>query len=156
MNEKIIQENNKGITKKDLRGEFQRVLVELETYRRQLDAIIKQIQVFEISMSELNSSIEALNSLEKENKPGKEILVSIGSGSYIKAELKDTEKALIGVGAGVFIDKKIKEAKKTLEGRKENLTKVIEDLQKRAVEFRNRIAELNPMAERMAQELRTE
>jgi prefoldin alpha subunit len=144
----VTKENQRNVQE-----ELQKILLELENSRRQIDAINKQMEVLELTLSELNSTQEVSNYL-KENKPGKEILVPIGSGSYIKAKLKDTEKVLIGVGAGISIERSVEEAERILAERKKNLSKAIENLHNKTVELNNRISQLTPTAERLVQKLR--
>jgi len=49
---------------------------------------------------------------------GNEMLVPIGSGSFIHAKLASKEKVVLNVGAGVNIEKKPSEAKESLKIRK--------------------------------------
>lgn len=139
----------------DKRQELQRVLVELETYRRQMESLRGETQLLDSTMAELGSSLTALDAL-KENKAGTEILVSIGSGSFIRAELKDAEKVIVGAGAGVSIEKSVDEAKEILKKRGEEITKAMDKLQKGAVELNNRLIRLNEEYERLTREIQAE
>ncbi|MEA3255220.1 MAG: prefoldin subunit alpha [Candidatus Altiarchaeota archaeon] len=136
----------------DKRQELQRVLVELETYKKQMESLRNEIQLLGSTMEELGSSLTALDAL-KENKAGTEILVSIGSGSFIRAELKDTGKVIVGAGAGVSIEKDVDEAKEILKKRGEEITKTMEKLQTGAVELNNRLVNLNEEYDRLAREI---
>jgi prefoldin alpha subunit len=136
----------------DKRQELQRVLVELETYKRQMESLREEIQLLDSTMAELGSSLTALDAL-KENKEGTEILVSIGSGSFIRAELKDIGKVIVGAGAGVSIEKGVDEAKEILKKRGDKITGTMEKLQKGAVELNNRLVNLNEEYERLAREI---
>ena len=136
----------------DKRQELQRVLVELETYKRQMESLRNEIQLLGSTMEELGSSLTALDAL-KENKAGTEILVSIGSGSFIRAELKDAGKVIVGAGAGVSIEKEVDEAKEILKKRGEEITKTMEKLQEGAVELNNMLIKLNEEYERLAREI---
>lgn len=136
----------------DKRQELQRVLMELEAYKRQMESLREEIQLLDSTMAELGSSLAALDAL-KENKAGTEILVSIGSGSFIRAELKDTGKVIVGAGAGVSIEKGVEEAKEILKKRGDEITGAMEKLQKGAVELNNRLVNLNEEYERLAREI---
>jgi len=140
---------------KDKRQELQRILMELETYRRQMDSLRNEIQLLDSTMAELRSSLTALDAL-KENKAGTEILVSIGSGSFIRAELKDVERVIVGVGAGISIEKNVDEGRKILEARSEEITKTMEKLQKSVVEINDRLVKLNDEYQRLMREIQAE
>ncbi len=139
--------------KENPQEELQKILIELENYKRQLEILEKEDHLMDSTLLELNSTQRALEAVKK-NKPGKEILVPLGSGSYIKGELKDTEKVLIGVGAGVSIEKTVEEAGKTLQEREKTLTKSREELQKKATELNDKILELNSQAEELIRKSR--
>ena len=64
----------------------------------------------------------------KDEPAGKETLVPVGFGSFVKATLTETDKVVVGIGAGVSIEKKIDEAKEFLEKKKEELNKYLEQL----------------------------
>lgn len=49
---------------------------------------------------------------------GNEMLVPIGSGSFIHAKLASKEKVVLNVGAGITIEKTPAEAKESLKARK--------------------------------------
>lgn len=89
---------------KDQREELQALMMEAEQYKRQMDSINRQMQILETTIEDLRGSMNALSALE-ENKAGTEILVSIGSGSFIRAKLLETEKVIVGVGSLAFIGK---------------------------------------------------
>jgi len=122
----------------DLREELQRVMVEAESYKRQLETLSSQRTLLEEAGMEMGQSIEAIGQLSKA-KVGDELLVPLGSGSYVKAELKENERIVLGIGAGVSMEESLDEAKKVLTDR---ITKITEDSRKLA-ELSNSIAEKN-------------
>jgi len=83
------------------------------TYKRQMDSIRGQMQILETTMEELRGSLNALSALE-EKQGGTEILVSIGSGSFIRAKLLETEKVIVGVGSALSLEKSVPEARSSL------------------------------------------
>ena len=139
----------------DKQQELKRILVEMENYRRRLEAISGQSKLVEGSIQELNSTINALNSL-KESNPGTEILVPLGSDSFIRAELKDTERVITGIGGGVSVENRIEDAKKFLEKRREKMNRDMEKLQKTATETNRRLVELNSRYETLIREIQKE
>jgi prefoldin alpha subunit len=101
---------------KDGREELQALMMEAEQYKRQMESINRQMQILETTIEELRGSMNALSALE-ENKAGTEILVSLGSGSFIRAKLMETEKVIVGVGSALSLEKTIPEARKFFEDR---------------------------------------
>lgn len=134
--------------------DLQTIFVQLETYRKQVESINKQLQLLDSAVMESRSTTASLDSLKK-NKVGAELFVNIGSNSFIRATLKDNKKVLIGVGGDVSLEKPISEAKEILGQRAAEFTKAMEKMQKSSMELNAVIAELNKKAEQLVQELKT-
>ena len=127
---------------KDGREELQALMMEAEQYKRQMDSIRGQMQILETTMEELRGSLNALSALE-ENKAGTEILVSIGSGSFIRAKLLETEKVIVGVGSALSLEKSVPEARKFFEDRIKQAGEAQEKMRKAAVETTEAIQALD-------------
>jgi len=135
--------------KKELQGLY----IGAENYKRQLESISAQIQVLEAAINETESAIRVLDSLREAN-PGDEILVPIGSGSFIQGEIKDRENVIIGIGAGISVEKKVSEAKKILEERKKDMKDAMEKLRNGATEANRKLMEINSKSEGIIREIR--
>jgi prefoldin alpha subunit len=129
--------------------QLRRLLMQLETGRRQLEQLGKQAQMIEAAVAELNSAREALTAL-KDQKVGDELLVQVGSGAFIRVALKDTEKVLVGIGAGMSAEKKVPDAIQTFETRTKQLAESMASTQKMIGELSMKVAELNSQAETLA------
>lgn len=125
---------------------MQEMVAQIESHRKQLDILNQQIQLIENGMMEIRSTLAALEAIEK-NKVGAELIVPIGSGSFIRANLADNKKVLVGVGADISIEKTTDGAKALLDNRAKGLTKTLEGLQKSAVELTSKITGLNEAAQ---------
>lgn len=90
---------------KDLR---QAMLV-LESYKNQLDALGRQINLLQTSLEESVRAMETLKSF-KEAKEGDEILVPIGASIFVTAKVTDCKNAVVGIGSKVSVDKELGEA----------------------------------------------
>jgi len=132
--------------------ELRDIVAQLEAHKRQLDALSRQAQLIDSAILEIQTTISSLNYL-KESKVGTEILVSIGSDSFIRTKLENTEKVLIGVGANITVEKKVDDAIETLKSRGEDLSKTLEKLQKTALDVNTRVSSLNSIAEKLLAEL---
>jgi len=136
----------------DRRDELQKLYFEAEHYRRHLESISGQMQLIEAARNELETAVKALDSLE-EAKAGDEILVPIGSGSFIKGEIKDTENMIIGIGTEISVEKGVNEAKKILDRRKKDMLDALEKLRKNAMEMNEKLMQLNSESEKLVREI---
>jgi len=97
----------------------------------------------------------ALEGLEKE-KENSELLVPIGSNSYIKAKLENPDKVIVGMGAGVSVEKTLQEAKEIVKNRQKNLEKTRTSLQQQLSQAAERISEDREKFESLMAGLREE
>ncbi len=98
-----------------------------QVYQYQAEAIAQQINMVKMTIKDVETALVTITAL-KDESPGKETLVPIGFGSFVKAALSNTDKVVVGVGAGVSVEKKVDDAKAFLEKRKDELTKYNEQL----------------------------
>ena len=73
----------------------------------------------------LSETQTAKQTLEGTKESGKnvEMLIPIGSGSFVKAKLEDTQHVIIGVGAGVCIEKTVADSIRDLNMRASDMDK---------------------------------
>ena len=108
--------------------ELRRLSVELRFLEQTAEAIQSRINMVNAVITDLTYAGIALEGLEKE-KENSELLVPIGSNSYIKAKLENPDKIIVGMGAGVSVEKTLQEAKEIVKNRQENLEKTRVSLQ---------------------------
>jgi prefoldin alpha subunit len=128
--------------------QVRRMLVQIETGKKQMEQLGKQAQMVESAIIETQATIEALNSLSQQ-KPGTEMMVQVGSGAFIRVTIKDVDNILVGIGAGMSVEKKLPEAVETLEARKTQLSASFSSVQRTMGELGIKLAELNSTAEQM-------
>ena len=120
--------------------EIRRLLAAYQQYQAQADGIMRQLSLTQLTAEGLERASTAVDALDKA-EVGQEILVPIGSGSFIHASLASKEKVVLNVGAGVHIEKNAAEAKEILKVRKaevqegsrklnEVLSKIDQEMQK--------------------------
>jgi prefoldin alpha subunit len=120
--------------------EIRQLLAAYQQYQAQAEAIVRQIGLTQVTLEGLDRALSAVEAIEKAEE-GQEMLVSIGSGSFIHAKLASKERVVLNVGAGVSIEKTPAEAMETLKVRKaeviegskklnEVLAKVDQEMQK--------------------------
>lgn len=100
--------------------EIRRLLAAYEQYQAQADEISHQLGLTQIAAQGLERALGAVEALE-EAEVGQEILVPIGSGSFIHGNLASRENVVLNVGGGVSIEKSPAEAKEILKLRKDEV-----------------------------------
>ena len=132
--------------------ELQSILVQLEMYKKGIDDLTRETRLLDLTINETQSAISALNVL-KETKVGSEVLLPIGSNTFMRAELKDNKTVIMGVGADVLVEKEAVNAIEDLKAKIEELNKTKIELQKNVAEIETNAIQLNQMAENMAMEI---
>ncbi len=97
--------------------EIRRLLAAYEQYQAQADGISHQLSLTQIAAQGLERALGAVEALEVA-EVDQEILVPIGSGSFIHGKLASKENVILNVGGGVSIEKSPAEAKEILKQRK--------------------------------------
>jgi prefoldin alpha subunit len=122
-------------------------LVELRMIDQEIKEIQQQMEALEAQNNEIAAVQQAIDEIKNENK-GKEILVPIAGGIFIKALLDDTSKLILNVGAGTTVEKTPEEAKNLLEQQRNeiasievNMTQRLHELVDRAVQLQGLLKE---------------
>lgn len=98
-----------------------------QVYQYQAEAIAQQINMVNLTIKDVETALATVTAL-KDEPAGKETLVPIGFGSFVKANLINPDTIVVGIGAGVSVEKKVDDAKSFLEKRKDELVKYHEQL----------------------------
>jgi prefoldin alpha subunit len=97
--------------------EIRRLLAAYQQYQAQSEAIAQQLGLTQMTIQGLDRAILAIDALDSAVE-GQEMLVPIGSGSFVFAKLASKERVVLNVGAGVSIEKPAAEARESLKVRK--------------------------------------
>ncbi len=97
--------------------EMRRLVGAYQQYQAQAEAIAQQVSLTQMTLQGLDSAIRAIEAMDSARE-GQEMLVPIGSGSFVYARLASKERVVLNVGAGVSIEKPVAEAKESLKARK--------------------------------------
>lgn len=106
----------------DYQEEFQRMYMQYQMLKQQSTIYVEQLSIIEARITEIVSTIEAVNELQKNNS-GK-ILANIGSQVYLKTDAGKTDNVIIELGAGIYASRQIADAIIILESRKNELMNV--------------------------------
>lgn len=107
--------------------QIQEKYMQMQLIEQQMQQVQKQLKLLESQIQELNLTGQALDDL-RTTKTGKEILVPMASGIFVKAELKDNKELAINVGADTVVKKNTEETKKLITNQLEEVTKMQQDL----------------------------
>jgi prefoldin alpha subunit len=109
--------------------ETQRMLLEYESYKNQIAMLQENIALLENSIIQITAAISALETASSMDE-GNEILLPVGSESFLQAKITDKKNAIVGIGAGVVVKRSVSDAIKELDERKKDLEKVREERDK--------------------------
>ncbi len=107
--------------------EVRRLVLAYQQYQAQAEGLVRQISLMQLTGEGLDRALGAVDALDKAGE-GQEMLVPIGSGSFVLALLASREKVVLNVGAGVSIEKTTPEAKETLKARKAEVSEGLKKL----------------------------
>jgi len=135
--------------------ELQKMVSEIRGSQQNIEALEKQIEVIKSSINEVESTEETLEGIE-EIESGAEILVPIGSGSYLPAVVQDTDKVLTELGADLVAESPPKKVIDIVEKRKSDLEESLEEAQERIDDLKSNIEEIRPEAQKLMAEVESE
>ncbi len=134
---------------------LQRILSELSDHQATAEALRQHLSLLAASMSELSMTLEAIKGV-KGLKPGTDILVPMGSDSFITAKLATAEKVITGLGADVAAERSSEDALKVLEARRAELEQALGQAREELGKLGERIEALRPEAERILEKAKKE
>jgi prefoldin alpha subunit len=100
--------------------EIRRLLAAYQQYQAQAEAIAQQMGLTQLTVQGLDRAMRAVEAMETAQEE-QEMLVPIGSGSYVHARFASKDKVVLNVGAGVSVEKSAAEAKEALKARREDV-----------------------------------
>lgn len=137
--EKLAQEEQKRL---------QQIFAELDSCQATADLLQRQMNMIAASINELSMTVETIKTVKK-LKPETEILVPIGSDSFVTAKLATTDKVITGLGADVSAEQSVDNAKQMLEARITELGQVLERAQQDLEKIGARVDALRPEADQI-------
>ncbi|MHC1593480.1 MAG: prefoldin subunit alpha [Methermicoccaceae archaeon] len=126
--------------------ELTEMYVNYQQLRVQAEALAKELEVLRASVSELQNTLEGLDTLK--GKDNAELLIPVGSGAMMKARLEDEDTVVVSIGAGLSIERPLDESKTYLEDRKDEIFKSYEMGSKSLARLTSQIQEIGLVLER--------
>lgn len=115
--------------------------IHYQLFKQQLATLNSQKSLLEKNIELIKETIENMKEINSIQE-GKEILISIGNGVYVRGELKNNRNVIMEIGNDVMIEKNIPEAIPFLEKKIEDTKDVIEKIDKQIVAFENEIKKI--------------
>lgn len=114
------------MAEKDLEQELQIKVVQLKYLEDYFQDLLARENLLVSSYNDIENAEETVNELSK--RKGFETLVYIGGGMYIAGSINATDKVLVNVGANVILEKKLNEALAFIQGKKEEIKRILNDI----------------------------
>jgi len=114
----------------------------LENAKAQLEGLVRQQQLIQLTVDEHVRARETIKSLAK-GTVGDEILIPLGADSYIHAKISENRDAVVGVGSGVSLRKTADEAEKILDSKIDDLSRAFKTVSERASQTEAMIQDLS-------------
>jgi prefoldin alpha subunit len=133
--------------------DFRNLAVRHQEFQRQAEALRQQMSMVQASITSCDQTIVTINELKTTSAEGKiaETMVSVGFGSFVHAEIKNADKIVVDLGAGFSAEKTADEAIETLNRRKEQFTKILEQMNASLTNYVQGMQALESEAERLQQ-----
>lgn len=122
----------------EMTKEQQEKLLIYQLLQARLEELKKHSSLLEQNFLEIENSVAGLDTLKK-TKQESDVLMPFGSGIYTPSVLKPVKKILVDIGAGVVMEKSVPEAEELLKERREEIGKVITNIQKEASQIVDRM-----------------
>jgi prefoldin alpha subunit len=126
--------------------ELRQALGAMEVYKAQLEGIGEQQQLIQMSIEELTRAKVTLTDFIK-SEVGDDVLIPVGSASFVKAKVSDNKNALIGVGTGITMEKPIEDAMMLIEKRLQEMLDAGKKLHESRQIIEMKAAQLNQVLE---------
>ncbi len=128
--------------------EMRQVLAEIRLLEGSARILQSRLDIISAALSETSTAIQTLEGARGKAE-GTEVLLPIGSGSFVSAKFSNPGTILIGVGAGVIVEKSVDDSIKDLRLRSSDLdrarTSVTQQLGQilgQAEDYRGHLSEL--------------
>ena len=133
--------------------DFRNLAARYQEFQRQAEALRQEMGVVQASIASCDQTIVTINELKTATADGKtaETMIPVGYGSYAYAEIKNTDKIIVNLGSGFSAEKTADEAIEILNNRKEQLTKLLEQMNASLTKFAQGMQALEAEATRLQQ-----
>lgn len=124
-----------------------------QEFQKRAEAIREDLNMAQASIASCDRAIESIGELKKarEEKESAATMVSLGFGSFAHAEIRETDRIVVNLGAGYSAEKTADDAVETLKSRREQLGKIMEQMNASLTQFAQGMKALEAEATSMSQ-----
>lgn len=130
---------------------IQNLALQHRELQKRAQTIQQQTNMLQMSIEDCGRAITTLEDLQSFSK-NPDTLVPIGAGSFVNANIANDNKVVVEVGAGISVEKDVDGAIITLNKRKEDLQKVLEQMNQNLAQINQRIQSIESMAKQQQQQ----
>lgn len=133
--------------------DLKNIAARYQEFQRQAENLRQQMNMVQASIASCDQTIVTINELKTASAEGKtvETMVPVGFGSFIHAEIKNADKVIVDLGAGFSAEKTVDDSIETLNRRKEQLTKILEQMNASLTKFIQSMQTLESEAAKLQQ-----
>src|SRR3989338_1085954 len=131
--------------------ELQQKFVLYQLLQNRIEELKQQIEMLQQKNMEMETTKFALGEINS-MKEGNDVLVPLGSGCYVYGKATNSKKILVDIGSGIMTNKPAEEAKNIVEEKREEIEKLVLNLQSELVTAVNTINNLVPDLQKAAEE----
>jgi len=126
--------------------ELQEKIMTFRVLQSKLENLIKQRDFLSNKLFEIENTLESIKDLLGSKD---KTLFSLGSEAYIFGKVENMEKMILEIGAGIAVEKNIDEGKEILNKRKEEMDKIMLDIQREIGRASSLMEQLSPEIENL-------
>ena len=131
--------------------ELQHKYVLYQLLQNRIEELKQQVEMLQQKNMEMETTKFALSEINS-MKEGNDVLVPLGSGCYVYGKASNNKKILVDIGAGVMTNKAPEEAQALVEEKREEIEKLVLNLQSELMDAVNKINEIGPELQKAAEE----
>lgn len=130
---------------------IQNLALQHRDLQKRAQTIQQQTNMLQMSIEDCGRAITTIEDLQSFSK-NPDTLVPIGAGSFVNANIANDNKVVVEIGAGISVEKDVDGAITTLNKRKEDLQKVLEQMNQNLAQINQRIQSIESMAKQQQQQ----
>jgi prefoldin alpha subunit len=128
---------------------LEQLILELNQYQANVDVLRANVEAVEAQINQITITGVTLDGISKTGEEEQEILIPVGSNSFVFAKLQDVQKVIVGIGGDVAIESSIEKAQERLGNRMRELREVSTTLQNQLRGSLQKVEELRAQVQEM-------
>ena len=123
-------------------NELRQAIAVMESYKKRVDALSRQVQVLRVSLDEVTMASDAIKAF-RDAKDGDEILVPVGAMSFIPVKVTGNRNVVVGVGSNVSVEKDVEGSIEYMDANGAEINEALKKTVEALNEAQNALSELS-------------